>query len=1725
MTLGIFANCTFCLKVKHLPGQQKKKLQTDIKENGGNVSFLLNPQCTHVILDSADVLSRYQLNSIQKHHIHIANLDFIWESIKERRLLDVKNYSPNKSQDSAPLPCQEASSSDVKTDKLCPDNATEMKSIVKLTEFSTENVEIPHFPEDFEVAKYDVLEKVGPQGGQETAVVELQCSQDPGDPAFLIAAHFLLAGGTEPRNQFSVKYTSADASEYYKNYIEELKKQGFLLRESFTPEATQLASEKLQALLLEEAIHSSTLSQEVSDLLEMIWTEALGHLEHTLLESMSRISLNDVSKAEGILLLVKQALKNGETEEQLQKMMSEFYRLIPHRDTTREKVNLRLLAKKEDLCQLVRDMVNVCETNLSKPNPPSLAKYRALRCKIEHVGQNTEEFLRLREEVLQNNHSKRPVDILQIFRVGRVNESREFLSQLGNVKPLLHGSPVRSFVGILSRGLLLPKVVEDHGVKRTDIGNLGSGIYFSDSISTSIKYSLPGETDGTRLLVVCDVALGKCMDLHKKDFSLTEAPPGYDSVHGVPKTATVSTDFEDDEFVVYKTSQVKMKYIIKFCIPGDEVKDFHPCNNTELEEHTPEISNFSKVEDYQLPDTEPFSSVKAGLQDTCGNSVPLEDLHIKGKIIDFVAQVTVFQTYTNQSNVPIEAKYIFPLDDKAAVCGFEAFINGKHIVGEIKEKEAAHQEYREAISQGHGAYLMDQDVPDVFTVSVGNLPPKAKVLIKITYITELSIQGTVAIFFMPATVAPWQQDKALNENIQDTIEKICIKEIGTKQSFSLSMSIEMPYVIKFISSDTHELKKKSTDCKAVISTMDRSSLDSSGFSLRIGLSDAYLPRMWVEKHPEKESEACMLVFHPDLNITLPDTAEESEMVICLDCSNSMEGVTFFQAKQIALYALSLVGKKQKINIVKFGSGYKELFPFPKFITSRDVPAEFITSALPTMGNTDFWKTLRYLSLLPPSQGLRNILLISDGHLQEERLTLQLVKRHVQHTRLFSCGVGSTANRHILRILSQCGAGLFEYFNPKSKHSWKKQIEDQVTRSQSPSCHTVSVKWHQFSADTLAPLQAPAHVQALFHNDRLLVYSFTAHCTQATLCALIQEKEFSTMVSTTELQKTTGTMIHKLTARALIRDYEDGILHENAIDHEMKKHILKSLIIQLSKENSLITQFTSFVAVEKRDGSESPFPSAPNILELIAKEDVDFLPYMNWQEEHADASMPQALSASSEWHEVLQLQCSTKKRHKSSKLEESEGFGGFSIGSHLPEKPLTHNLECRDVAMPLDLSQIDSFKHSGTKPVFTKVISPEVVVSDSFAAPGSASFLAAPPIDSASFCPPSLLPQSPLFGTPASPKPFGPAKNDNGLKRGHFTGISLKVDSPPSLPPQNPPFGSLTGSAFSGCLFSCTESYVPKMSEEPQFCSFTDSSLDLDFPQQQNLLFSPTLPPPGPPRGSDFQLLPGSSPQFPISPVALSTSYKQPIPRTGLVLHEPSPSFKAFPAFGTSLSNISVRTALSDSLPGTRLADLSSSETKSDETPGFMARRFTKKVKKSHITRSSFPMVNREDDAGCKESWKDSVAASELFRLQTEDGFWKLTPALGCILNLNTTILNSFLEQKGIRSLGIKGRERLLDLIATLLVLQFLRTRLEQMGIVFKSLMILDDASTSRNIPWAFEKIKQASEWVRRTEGQYPSICQRLELGKDWDCATKQLLGIQPMNTTSPLHRVLNYGQG
>ena len=96
-----------------------------------------------------------------------------------------------------------------------------------------------------------------------------------------------------------------------------------------------------------------------------------------------------------------------------------------------------------------------------------------------------------------------------VFTCERPVEASNFQSNIGNIRQLFHSSKASNFLGILSRGLLLPKiVVSDFGGERSDAGSLGTGIYFGLDASASVKYSSPGETQGSRLLLVCDVALG-----------------------------------------------------------------------------------------------------------------------------------------------------------------------------------------------------------------------------------------------------------------------------------------------------------------------------------------------------------------------------------------------------------------------------------------------------------------------------------------------------------------------------------------------------------------------------------------------------------------------------------------------------------------------------------------------------------------------------------------------------------------------------------------------------------------------------------------------------------------------------------------------------------------------------------------------------------------------------------------------------------------------------------------------------------------------------------------------------------------------------------------------------------------------------------------------------------------------------------------------------------------
>ncbi|KAM6955132.1 protein mono-ADP-ribosyltransferase PARP4 [Lycodopsis pacificus] len=1230
--MSVFEHCSILLELKTLPFKEKKKLKSAVTENGGNICYVVNKQCTLIVTSDVADLSSNRLRGIQRHQTPVVGVDYVYGCLERGVLLPVDGYKLDASSPSAssspPLPPSSPTPAPITRQAFKVPAAEPTKGPTKVPAKPVDSVglgqraesgnvlekcriytetdsDLPTYPDHFQVAKYSIFEKIN---SNTWCVLELQSHKGEKGWKYRVVKYCKDDVSTKEaavRDTLVFLSTSEEALEVYKSLRETLQATGLQLRTSTPPQAPHLGSAPLQQLLLEEKLNTGSLSREVGVLVELLWTEALGLLGNVLRVPIDKLSLNDVSRVEGLLLLAQRRLREND-HAAAGFLLDEVYTLLLHVVPFQSPPTAKLISQKLDLCQLIRDVLNVSETTLRSPAPSSLGKYRALRCSIETVPPDTAEFQAV-TALLQS----RRVQVRQVVRVSRGVELQTFKSEVGNIKPLLHSSSPSNFVGVLSRGLLLPRVgVEHHGIERTDVGNLGSGIYFSDAVSTCLKYSKPSETDGSRLLLVCDVALGRCSDVHKRDVTLTQAPEGHHSAHGVRRTRNTPSEFEDDEYVVYSPDQVKLKYVVQFSIEGDRLKEFSPAVDTSAQPAPPpsDQGRGLMLEDDEVESIRnPLADVKAGLLDSSGQQLPLQAVHVKCKLMDLLSQVIVFQKYTNLSSVPIEAKYVFPLDDSAAVCGFEAFINGKHVVGQVKEKEAARREYKQAVEKGHGAYLMDQDAPDVFTISVGNLPPGATVLIKVTFVCELVVRDGRILFSLPGSVAPWQESAALNQTTQVTVEKVCVTDEA--REFTLDMSVEMPNKITSLQCITHKVKTKRTDCKAVVSVLPGEVMGQDGFQLSITLSEVHLPRMWVEKHPDKDSQASMLVFYPDFEV---DSASASdEVVLLVDTSESMKGESLRMARRIARQVLKTLGHNLRLNVIFFGTDHSEAFLTARPLADARPAAEsFITLAPPAGGSTELWRPLRALSLLPPSRGVRNLLLLSDGHVQNAALALQLLRDNARHSRLFTCGLSPTANRHMLRALAQAGGGAFEYFDTKTKHNWAEKVACQVKRMASPGCSSVSVKWQQFNPTAPPPEQAPKQLHALFNDCHTLVYGFVPHCTQATLLANLSGQELKTMVSTSELQKTRGTFLHKLTARALIRDYEDGSLDSNEAEHEGKKAELKHFIIELSKEFSILSQFTSFVAIEERDSKQTE-EGVTDIPKLVSEEDVDFLPYISW----------------------------------------------------------------------------------------------------------------------------------------------------------------------------------------------------------------------------------------------------------------------------------------------------------------------------------------------------------------------------------------------------------------------------------------------------------------------------------------------------------------------------------
>ncbi len=143
-----------------------------------------------------------------------------------------------------------------------------------------------------------------------------------------------------------------------------------------------------------------------------------------------------------------------------------------------------------------------------------------------------------------------------------------------------------------------------------------------------------------------------------------------------------------------------------------------------------------------------------GALKTAAGLLPLKALEIEARIVGLVAETTLRQTFVNACPEPLEAVYIFPLPPSAAVTQFTMTAQGRRVEGTLMERTAAHEAYRGALRDGHRAALAEQDRQDVFTISVGNLPPGEAVTVDLQLASRLPCEDGEVTFRFPLVVAP-----------------------------------------------------------------------------------------------------------------------------------------------------------------------------------------------------------------------------------------------------------------------------------------------------------------------------------------------------------------------------------------------------------------------------------------------------------------------------------------------------------------------------------------------------------------------------------------------------------------------------------------------------------------------------------------------------------------------------------------------------------------------------------------------------------------------------------------------------------------------------------------------------------------------------------------------------------------------------------------------------------
>lgn len=577
-------------------------------------------------------------------------------------------------------------------------------------------------------------------------------------------------------------------------------------------------------------------------------------------------------------------------------------------------------------------------------------------------------------------------------------------------------------------------------------------------------------------------------------------------------------------------------------------------------------------------------AVTSGLLSADGVQIPLVGVSARAEIRDYACRVVLSQRFRNDETQPIEAVYKFPLDEGAAVCGFEVEIDGRLIKGRVDEREKAFEAYDEAMTAGHGAYLLDEERADVFTASVGNLPPGKEAVLRLTTVSELPLEGDAIRFTLPTTIAPRYAPAEDQQGVGETEAARVSPPYALQVPYGLTLEVDVQTTapVRSVESPSHPVAVTIENGRATVRLSEREAALDRDVVLKITLAETHAPRAVVERGPDGRAYA-LVSFRPKLEKALAP----AEVIFVVDRSGSMQGASIAEARNALQLALRSLRPGCFFNVVGFGSSFESLFPESRAYDDASLAeaTQHVKALEADLGGTEILRALEHVLGAEPKAGLpRQVFVLTDGEVGNTDAVIALGRQHAAHARIFTFGIGAGASHHLVKGLARAGEGEAEFIAPGERIEAK--VLRQLSRALAPALCEVKVEW-----DGLSATQAPHEVPPVFADGRVLLFAKLdkPQAATVTLRAVAKEGPVSFTLPLDPGSAPEGTLVGTLWARLMIRDLEESRseLHPRRGSQQaralgLKDEKVKAEIVSLGTTWSLVSRHTSFVAVEERE---------------------------------------------------------------------------------------------------------------------------------------------------------------------------------------------------------------------------------------------------------------------------------------------------------------------------------------------------------------------------------------------------------------------------------------------------------------------------------------------------------------------------------------------------------------